>query len=319
MRFLWKKYFKGDCMVEPFVPFMPMEPKTCREAFDDRDTGFQVKWDGVRILAHIKDGQVQLYNRKKRLKTRQYPEIAQALKSLFNQDIILDGEMVALKEGKPNFPEIIRRDFATDTGTIKHLAKLIPVTYVLFDLVFYQDKDLTACSFKYRDELLKSLIMSKDPIVVTDTTHNHGTRLFSVVKEAQLEGIVAKKLDSPYRIGKKSPDWLKIKNFRTLAALVGGFIHEGRQARSLLLGAYQGTEFVYLGRAGSGLSREMASLLFEKLNKIKVSHCPFTVSLQINKKEQISWVKPSVEVIVEYMEFSDDGLLRHPVIKEVII
>lgn len=83
MRFLWKKYFKGDCMVEPFVPFMPMEPKTCREAFDDRDTGFQVKWDGVRILAHIKDGQVQLYNRKKTPEDSTVPRNSPGLKISF--------------------------------------------------------------------------------------------------------------------------------------------------------------------------------------------------------------------------------------------
>lgn len=304
-------------MVKPFVPFLPMEPKICRKPFDDINTGFQVKWDGVRILAHIKDGQVQLYNRKKNVKTSQYPEIVHKLKSLINEDIILDGEMVALKDGKPNFLQIIRRDFAKDLATIKYLAKKIPVTYVVFDIVFYRNEALTTCSFKYRDELLKSLIPSKDPIAVTDTVYNSGTALFSVVKEADLEGIVAKKLDSPYRIGQKHSDWLKIKNLKLFTAIVGGFVHEGREVRSLFLGVFQGQDFVYVGRAGSGLNQETASLLFDKLNKIKTEFCPFIQPLPIDIKEQVCWVKPRIEVVVEYMEFTEDGLIRHPVIKQV--
>jgi bifunctional non-homologous end joining protein LigD len=304
-------------MVKPFVPFFPTEPKICREPFDDIETGFQVKWDGVRILAHLKDGEVKLYNRKKHVRTRQYPEIAQTLKALMKHDIILDGEMVALKGGKPNFPQIIRRDFAVDDGTIKYLSKIIPVTYVVFDIVFYREKDLTSYAFKFRDELLKSLITSKDPIVVTDTVYTQGTALFSVVKEAELEGIVAKKLASPYRIGQKTSDWLKVKNFRTLTAIIGGFIFEGREVRSLLLGVYQGKDFVYVGRAGSGLNQDSSLLLFEKLNAIKTNLCPFINPPQISKRQYI-WVKPSIEVIVEYMEFTDDGLVRHPIIKQVI-
>ncbi|NLZ51621.1 MAG: DNA ligase [Thermoanaerobacteraceae bacterium] len=305
-------------MVKPFVPFLPMEPKICREPFDDIKTAFQVKWDGVRILAHFKDGEVVLFNRKKRVRTDQYPEVAQALKTLINFNIILDGEMVALKDGKPNFPEILRRDFAVDAGTIKYLSNIIPVTYVVFDIVFYKEKDLTTYSFKFRDELLKTLLPSKDPIAVTDTVYNQGTALFSVVKEAELEGIVAKKLDSPYRIGQKNSDWLKIKNFRTLTAIIGGFIYEGREVRSLFLGVFQDHDFVYVGRAGSGLNHKTSLLLFDKLNKIKANHCPFTEPLKINKIKHICWVKPSIEVIVEYIEFTDDGLIRHPVIKEVM-
>jgi len=311
---------KGDSMIKPFVPFLPMEPKMCREPFDDANTGFQVKWDGIRILAHIKAGQIQLYNRKKHVRTYQYPEIAQALKALINQDVILDGEVIALKEGKPSFPQVIRRDFAQDAGTIKYLTRLIPVTYVVFDIVYYNE-DLTSRTFKFRDELLKSLTFSKDPVVVTDTVYERGTALFSVVKETGLEGIVAKKLESLYRIGQKTSDWLKIKVFRSLTAKIGGFVCQGREVRSLLLGEYQGNEFVYLGRAASGLNQEKAYMLFEKLNKIKVSNSPFTIpsQMQINKKQPICWVKPSIEVIVEYMEFTDEGLLRHPVIKEVVL
>lgn len=306
-------------MLEPYVPFFPMEPKLYREPFDDTDTGFQVKWDGVRILAHKKNGRVELYNRKKSIRTRQYPEVALALAGLISHDIILDGEMVALKDGKPSFPQLIRRDFATDAHTIKYLSKIIPITYVVFDIIFDNGKDLTAYPFRQRDELLKSLIPSKDLIVVTDTVCCHGTALFSVVKNAGLEGIVAKKLDSPYQIAKKSSDWLKIKNHRAITTLIGGYIFEGMEVKSLFLGIFQDKDFVYVGRAGSGLNRKSALLLFERLQEIKAGRCPFANPPVISKREAVYWVNPCVEVIIEYMDFTDAGFIRHPVIKRVTL
>ena len=305
-------------MLEPYAPFFPMEPMNCREPFDDTGTGFQIKWDGVRILAHLKDGHVRLYNRKQNIKTRQYPEVACALANLIEHDIILDGEMVALKGGKPSFTQLIRRDFAADISTIRYLSGKIPVTYVIFDIVYDNGKELTDYPFRWRNELLKSLLPSRDPIVITDTVLHRGTTLFSVVKSAGLEGIVAKKLDSPYRIAKKSPDWLKIKNRRTLASLIGGYIFEGREVRSLFLGIFQDKDFVYIGRAGSGINRESAILLFEKLQGITTGHCPFINPPAVGRRKAVYWVSPCIEVMIEYMDFTDDGFVRHPVIKQIM-
>ena len=305
-------------MLEPFVPFFPMEPVLCREAFDDPESGFQVKWDGVRILAHLKDGRVQLFNRKKNNRKLQYPEVVSALPSFLSNDAILDGEMVALKDGKPNFSQLIRRDFAVDPSTIKFLSKKIHVTYVVFDILYFDKKDCTNFPFHQRDELLKSLISSKDPIVVTDTYHHKGKALFSVVKNAGLEGIVAKKLDSQYQISKKSPEWLKIKNHRNLSTFVGGYFAEGREVRSLYLGIFQDKDFIYVGRAGSGINRESALILFERFKKMKTSTCPFINPPTIAKKETPNWVNPSLEILIEYMDFTDEGYLRHPVIKQII-
>jgi bifunctional non-homologous end joining protein LigD len=306
-------------MLRPHIPFFPMEPMTCPKPFDDAGTGFQIKWDGVRILAHIKDGRVELYNRKKNIRTRQYPEVAFTLAGLINHDLILDGEMVALKGGKPSFPQLIRRDFAVDTSTVRYLCGVIPVTYVIFDILYNNGHDLTEYPFSQRDELLKSLIPSKDPIVVTDTIHRRGTTLFSVAKSAELEGIVAKKLDSPYRIAKKSSDWLKIKNRRSLTALIGGYFFEGREVRSLFLGVFQDKDFIYVGRAGSGLNRQSALLLLERLQGIKTNRCHFTNPPEVGKREVAYWVNPSIEVMIEYMDFTDEGYVRHPVIKQVML
>jgi bifunctional non-homologous end joining protein LigD len=305
-------------MLNPHVPFFPMEPILHVEAFDDPNYGFQIKWDGVRILAHLKDGKCQLYNRKKNNRTAQYPEVTLTLANLISHDIILDGEMIALKDNKPSFSQLIRRDFAVDTATIRYLSGLIPVTYVIFDILYKNGRDLTEYPFMQRDELLKSLILSKDPIVVTDTILRRGNALFSIAKSAELEGIVAKKLDSPYRVAKKCSDWLKIKHRRSLTALIGGYIFVGREVRSLFLGVFQDNDFIYVGRAGSGLNHQSALLLFERLQEIKISHCPFTNSPKQGKREIVYWVRPSIEVMIEYMDFTDEGFVRHPVIKQVL-
>lgn len=305
-------------MLKPHVPFLPMEPILHQEAFDDPDYGFQIKWDGVRILAHLKDGRAQLYNRKKNNRTVQYPEVVLKLPDIFKYDVILDGEVVTLRKGKPSFSELIRRDFATATGTIKFLIQKIPITYVVFDILYYNGKNLTAQPFRLRDELLKTLIPSKDPIVTTDTFPQKGTALFSVVKQAGLEGIVAKKLSSPYQVGKKSPDWLKVKNRRNMAAFIGGYLADGREVRSLFLGVFQDKDFLYIGRAGSGLNRELAMSLFYTLQESEIPLCPFINSPAIGKREVINWVNPRLEVMIEYMDFTDAGFVRHPVIKQVI-
>ena len=304
-------------VVQPYIPFLPMEPTLCQAAFDDTDYGFQVKWDGVRIIAHVKNGIVELFNRKKLIRTKQYPEIVSLLPKLFKSDIILDGEMIVINDGKPSFSQLIRRDFAVDERTIKNLKNMIPVTYVAFDILYNDGKSLVTHPFQFRDELLKSLLPSKDPVVVTDTFPETGIALFSVVKQAGLEGVVAKKLESHYHIGRKNSDWLKIKNRRTLSAIIGGYLSEGQEVRSLFLGVFQDDGFLYIGRAGSGMTYQESRLLFERLQKSGSPYCPFINPPIANKKQIPHWVNPSIEVLIEYMDFTDDGYIRHPVIKQI--
>lgn len=304
-------------MIIPHTPFYPMEPKSFPHPFDDPSFGFQIKWDGTRILSHI-DGKVELFNRKKKKRNLQYPDIVESLSGIFRKrSIILDGEIISLLNGKPSFQQLLRRDWATDEATIKSLMRRIPVTYVIFDILYLDGKELYDLPFQKRDEILKSLLSSRDPLVVTDTFLSRGTTLFQVVKERGLEGIVAKKLDSRYVIGKKSGSWLKIKNKRLIHTLVGGYLAEVRSVRSLLLGTYQEGEFIYLGRASSGLSYEESRKLFDILSDLESNSCPFSGTFHLLARENPRWVKPEVQVLVEYLDFTEEGLLRNPVIKKI--
>mgnify|MGYP000940650464 CR=1 FL=1 len=151
-------------MLKLYTPFNPMEPKIWPEPFDDADYGFQLKWDGTRILAHIGSDGIELFNRRRRQRTLQYPEIALALRDFSGSEAILDGEIIALSAGKPSFHRVMRRDRAIDPATISYLSGLIPVTYVVFDILILDGEDLTAAPFSHRDKVLKSLLSSKDPV-----------------------------------------------------------------------------------------------------------------------------------------------------------
>lgn len=304
-------------MIVLHSPFYPMEPETFPRPFDDPDFGFQIKWDGTRILAHV-SGEVKLFNRKKKSRTLQYPEIASSLFDIFKgRSLVLDGEIITLVNGKPSFQQLMRRDWASDPATVKSLMEKIPVTYVVFDILYLDGDELVNLTFQERDRLLKSLIPSIDPVVVTDTFPVIGTTLFDVVKQRGLEGIVAKRLDSRYEMGKKSNKWLKIKNKRLINARIGGYLAEGREVRSLLLGIFQDGDFIYIGRAGSGLKAAESRALYDLLSKSRVAACPFNTMPPLAAREKPCWVEPRLEIQVEYLDFTDEGYLRHPVIKGV--
>jgi len=305
-------------MIELFTPFKPMEPVSRSSPFDDENYGFQIKWDGTRILAHISQGQIQLFNRKKHKRTKQYPEIVIFLANIFkSRDVILDGEIIALTNGKPNFQQLMRRDWATDPSTIKHLMSKIPVTYVIFDIIYLDGEPLIYKPFFERDSMLHNIIKSQDPVVLTDTFKERGTLLFELIRQKELEGIVAKRLDSRYQIGKKNDSWIKIKNKRQLTAMIGGFLYEGQEVRSFLLGIHEQQEFIFIGRASSGLKAKEAKEMYKMLQNYITDICPFSNAVPLIKRENVFWVKPRFTIEVEYMDFTEEGFLRHPVIKSI--
>ncbi len=306
-------------MLSLFEPFYPMEPKTYPRPFDDKNYGFQIKWDGTRILAHIKHGKCELFNRKKNARSKQYPEICDALSGMFSKnEIILDGEIINLKDGKPNFQQLMRRDRASDKMTIEYLMRLIPVTYIVFDIILLDDRILVDHPFQGRDHLLKSTINPCDPVVVTDTFIEKGTSLYSLIIEKGLEGMVAKKLDSLYEIGKKSGSWLKVKNRRQISCSIGGFLADDTQIKSLLLGIKENNELFYIGNAATGMTNEQAKTLFNCLCTLVTDSCPFINPPKQHKTNTLRWVQPVYGVRVEYTDFTDEGLLRHPVIKKIM-
>ncbi len=292
----------------------PMEPMKHDQPFDDPRYAFQVKWDGVRMLAFVSGGGVRLQNRRLRDKTATYPELQVLAKHLVGREAILDGEVVVLQDGKPSFPRVIERDFATQARTIAGMQKSHPIAYVVFDIMWLDGRDLTGLPWQERDEELRTAVREEDGIAVIDSFLGHGVDLFGAVETKSLEGIVAKEIHSRYLIGQKSDLWLKIKTKQRLRAVVGGMTVKGSHFSALLLGVYRDEQLIYIGRVGTGISTQEAGLLVQHLGQQRQHVSPFANPPRITSAEVI-WTYPALTVNVEFMEWTEDLQLRAPVIK----
>jgi len=291
-----------------------MEPVKRETPFDSQEHVFQVKWDGVRILAFFNGTDVTLQNRRLHNRTVQYPEL-QALSRLSKHPVVIDGEVIALKDGKPSFPTVMRRDRVASAGTVSSLINVIPISYMVFDILYYHHQMITNLPWHKRHEILQDLFSKPaDPFHLVEN-FTGGIALFKEVQRMGLEGVVAKVRDSQYIPGGKSRLWQKIKNRPLLTCLIGGFTKRGENANSLLLGVFDQDQFLYVGRAGSGLKEDQWVSLTQVLLKIQTSSSPF---VNPPKKTGITWVKPVHQVIVEYAEWTEETHLRSPVIKQVL-
>ncbi len=289
----------------------PMEPRSSKDIPLGSQFLYQVKWDGVRMLVFIKDGSVMLQNRQLKDRTLQYPETLDLVEQVSFSSGILDGEMVVLREGKPSFPCILKRDLSVNPARIGTLTQTLPAAYFIFDFLYLEGEPLLSLPYEKRQELLKDSVQENQRIKVTDN-FEEGEKLFAWVKEKGLEGVVAKDRKSPYVFGKKSRHWWKIKVRNRMLCTIGGFrIREGRIS-SLLVGAFYGEELFYLGRAGTGLKEEEWKNLWEFLSHRQITHSPF-----VNAPSRAGniWVEPSLALWIEFTEWTPELKLRAPSIK----
>lgn len=290
---------------------VPMEPRPVAEPFDDPSFIYQVKWDGVRMLAFVGPHGVRLQNRRLRDRTQHYPELA-ALGRLCRGPAILDGEVIVLHGGKPSFPRVLRRDLARPDQAARLMHRL-PITYMVFDLLLAGDADLSRQPLGFRQETLRAWLRPADGIELVED-FSAGRSLFAAVKEQGLEGIVAKRLASPYVEGKKTSYWLKIKYRRRIHCAVGGCTYKEGHFSALLLGLFHPDGgFVYVGRAGSGLTGEQVRQLDRYFRANATADAPFASPPRLYGVEVV-WSRPELVCVVEYQEWTEEFGLRAPVV-----
>jgi DNA ligase D-like protein (predicted ligase) len=310
-----KKRAPGLLKLEPpigqfFTLIKPMEPQARREPFDSPGHFFQLKWDGVRILAFKDGSSIMLQNRKGRPRTEQYPELQRLAALVRAEDALLDGEVVVMEHGRPSFARVIQRDFCRREGAIKALARVSSVTYCLFDLLYLAGEDLTRRPLEERLRLLGEAVEAAPPVYLNENFYD-GVALYRRLEELGLEGIVAKEKSSPYLIGQKSAYWQKIKPRRRQLCVAGGLTVKGGAVGALLLGAYRDGDLLYIGRAGSGLSRRDLLLLQKLAAAHRVQEPPF---LNPPRGAEYVWLEPRLTVLIEYAEWTGDLRLRAPVV-----
>ena len=293
----------------------PMLAVSADEPFDSAEFGFEPKWDGVRTIAFVDGGVVRLQTRNLLDCTDQYPEahgIAEALTGAYQA--ILDGEIVALDEkGVPSFQRLQARMHVQDAGKIRTLRRSTPVWYEVFDLLWADGQDLARLPLRERRKRLALAVTPMGQIRHHDAFVGEGKALFAAVQEQGLEGVVAKRLDSPYVEG-RSAAWVKIKAQRSMECVIGGWT-EGRGGRekdlgALLLGVYRDGKLVPVGHVGTGFDARTLKDLLALLRERESPTVPFSRTPRVN--EVPHWCLPELVCEVRYTGITDEGVLRQP-------
>ena len=290
----------------------PMLATLSDHAFSDPNWLFEIKWDGVRALARIENGDLTLRSRTGADITKRYPELASLPEALSAHEAILDGEIVALDaHGHSDFERLQERMHVRAPS--EHLRAQIPAVYFVFDLLYCDGYDLRKSSLLERKQLLSRLLHTSERFRYSDHQLEKGKELFELAEKNGLEGILAKRTDSPYT-SDRSPYWMKLKITKTVDAVVGGWTEARTPAipfGSLLLGLYEGKKLRFIGHVGSGFDAKKLKELSNKLKELAVPACPFLTVPETNEKP--SWVSPALVARVKFSGWTDEHALRHPV------
>ena len=272
---------------------------------------FEIKWDGIRTIARMDDGNVRLWSRTKRDITSEFPELSVIAATVNAKEALLDGEVVVLDEtGRSDFQRLQSR-----MGVRNPSAKLIstaPVVYYVFDILYCDGYDLRRVPLIERKEFLKRIIGASPVMRYSDHQVGEGEKLFELARAQHLEGILGKQASSVYP-GGRTTAWLKFKMDKEVDAVVGGWT-EPRGSReyfgALLLGLYDGAKLVFVGGIGSGFTVESQKLLWPRLQALKTKECPFAE--QPATREKASWVKPELVARARFGGWTEGTHLRQP-------
>jgi bifunctional non-homologous end joining protein LigD len=289
---------------------------------DEAKWSFEIKWDGVRAIVYSQPGRFRIEGRRLTDMTERYPELRPLNRNLGSRDAVLDGEIVAFDEnGRPSFERLQHRMHLTGETRIKRRAKEIPVVYAIFDVLYLDGRDLMGLPYEVRRKRLEELEL-EGPNWRTPATHpGEGRALLEASAQQGLEGVVAKRLASAYEPGRRSSQWVKVKNKLQQELVVGGWMPgEGKRESTigaLLVGYYDPEgRLRYGGRAGSGFTERALRDLEKRLHPLRRKTSPFKG--EPKPPRGAVWVEPELVCEVEYTEWTSEMILRHPVYKGLV-
>lgn len=271
--------------------------------FDDFAWVFEDKYDGFRMVAEITSGKVALYSRNGKIISHSYIEVAHALEGV-KSDAVIDGELVAIGADGASHFQLLQ-------NALRHEAKLL---YCAFDLMFQDGEDLRDLPLLERKKRLKGILPRHKFIAFSRDRKSLGTKFFKEAEARGLEGIMAKRADSPYASGGRTLDWLKIKTAKRQEVVIAGFTAPRRTRPffgALTLAVREGDDWRYIGHVGTGFTHKTLEELHRKLIKLKTSRSPFSTGV---KDEAVTtWVKPTLVAEVKFADWTSSGELRQPV------
>jgi len=292
----------------------PMLATLVDEPFSDPEWLFETKLDGVRAVCFIRNGKASFVSRNQIEMTTQYPELASIAESVSSADAILDGEIVALDgRGVSRFQLLQPRLGRKNSGEIARLAATTRIVYYVFDLLYLNGSDLTACKLLDRKTTLGRILRPSKNVRYSDHIIGEGEKLFKEVAKVPLEGMIAKRLASKY-VPRRSRDWLKIKTIQQSEVVIGGYT-QPRNSRSyfgaLVVGLYRDGKLQYVAHTGGGFNQQTLAETYRLLQPLKTKDCPFVEKPKTN--EPVQWVKPKLVAQVKFSEWTADQRMRHPI------
>jgi bifunctional non-homologous end joining protein LigD len=273
---------------------------------------YEVKWDGVRALCYIQNGEVRMVSRNGNVIDRQYPELSILPHHIKARTAIVDGEIAALNErGVPSFELLQRRINVADASSVALLSRHHPVVFYAFDLLHLDGRDLRGLPLTERKSLLKEVLKPND--VVRYSEHfSDGQALFEAAKQQGVEGILGKKASSFYE-SRRSGDWVKYKVHSSDSFLLCGFTEGARDHfGALILGIHDGNKLKWAGNVGTGFDRKTMKTIHDRLLPLVTDQCPLEPEKNLPKKD-VTWVRPELVCEVQFANKTTDGKLRAPV------
>lgn len=300
-----------DWLNEPVEPMhaisVPEPPKG--------DYTYEVKWDGIRAIVSLEDGQIRIRSRNKNDITEQFPELKNASKGFRATAGLFDTEIVCLdKTGRPSFQKVINRLKTTDKSSIEKLSQSNPVHCYIFDCLYLDGRALVNEPLSRRYEWLSDVVKKGTPYRLSETMED-GEALFKAAREHNLEGIMAKKKDSQYHVGKRTEHWQKVKVRQTADCVIIGYT-KGKGDRSAHFGALhlaerQDGKLVYRGKVGTGFNEQNIAEIYEELKKLETIDKP--VIQEIDNEKETTWVEPELVVEITYGRLSANEIFKEAV------
>jgi bifunctional non-homologous end joining protein LigD len=303
---------------------------------DDEAWAYEVKWDGVRALFYWRAKQMRVESRNGKEIGHRYPELRGLGRQLGAHEVALDGEIVAFDaHGLPSFERLAKRMHLSSDAAIRRAAHELPATYVIFDLLHLDGQRTTGLPYRRRRALLEALALAGPAWQVPAMRVGGGRDLVQATREQGLEGVIAKRLDSPYRPGERGGEWLKIKNVRRQELVIGGWLpgEDGRAGRvgALLMGYYEPCSDTsspgersrrsqqdnvgglrYAGRVGTGFDEAELTRLGRELAARTRRGSPFAKH-GVQPPRQSRFVEPELVAEIEFSAWTRDRILRHSV------
>jgi bifunctional non-homologous end joining protein LigD len=279
---------------------------------DDDEYGWELKWDGLRAIAYVGDGTVRLVSRNDKDMAPSYPELA-VLADRVRAPVILDGEIVVLRRGRPDFGSLQSRMHVQRPE--EKLLKAAPVHLFVFDLLHHGQESLLGQPYTERRARLDKLGLNAAPFRTPAWHRGDAAGVLADSIAQGLEGVVGKPLTSAYHPGQRR-DWIKVKNVKQQEVIVCGWKPgAGRRADmigSLLLGVYDGGQLRYVGHVGTGFTRDMLAELMVELASLDRDTSPFGTAVPAQQARDAHWTEPRLVGEVAFAEWTNEGILRQP-------